>query len=41
MNHTFRAAARLAALAFAALACGSVLAQAYPFRTLTGDPVPA
>ena len=35
MNHTFRAAARLAALAFAALACGSVLAQAYPSRPIT------
>ena len=35
MNHAFRAAARLAALAFAALACGSVLAQAYPSRPIT------
>jgi tripartite-type tricarboxylate transporter receptor subunit TctC len=35
MNPTFRAAARLAALAFAALACGSVLAQAYPSRPIT------
>ena len=35
MKHALRALARLAAFALAALACGTVLAQAYPSRPIT------